>query len=94
HEIIFSTIPNSQLKTVRVRITSPPGTVGDICFFDGNMNQIAKITAANIIDQPWEHELFSNRLYSLRHITPAGPGAEKILNDLTNVSNPYDLIFP
>lgn len=94
HEIIFSTIPNSQLKTVKVRITSQPGTVGDIYLFDGNMNQIGKIAAANIINQPWEQELFCNRLYSLRHLTPAGPGVEKILNDLTNVSNPYDIKFP
>jgi uncharacterized caspase-like protein len=94
HEIIFATIPNSQLKTVQVRITSPAGTSGDICLFDGNMNQIGKISAADITNQPWEHELVCNRLYSLRHITAAGPAAEKILNDLGNVSNPYDLKFP
>jgi len=94
HEIIFSTIPNSQLKTVKVRITSPAGTVGDIGLFDGNMNQIAKINASDITNQPWEHELFCNRLYSVRQLTAAGPAAEKILNDLGNVSNPYDIQFP
>lgn len=93
-EIIFSTIPESQLEKVEVWISVAPGYTGELILKDNKLKPIERHPAAGLTEaNPWKVFLLRNRWYALTHSDGGNEGPPKILGDLDQVSNPYKYTF-
>jgi uncharacterized caspase-like protein len=93
-EIIFSTIPESQLQKVEVWISAAPGYTGNLILKDSNMKSIVSQSAVGLTkENPWKVFLLRNRWYALAHSDGLAEGPPVILKNLDQVSNPYHYTF-
>lgn len=82
-EIIFSTIPLSELELVPVQVIAPPGLTGDLVLFDSLNNEILRTPAAtSVAPTGWAIKLVRNKWYQLR-LEPAQPNPKPNLIELT-----------
>ncbi len=93
-EIVFSTIPESQLEKVEVWISAAPGYTGELVLKDNSMKVIVRKPAAGLTEaNPWKLFLLRNRWYALTHADGGNEGPPKILENLDQVPNPYKYTF-
>jgi len=92
-ELVFSTIPQSELNWVKVRISASPSLQGELVLMDDKFQPIASKPATGLSKQnPWEVTLLRNRWYSLTHKLAGVSSPPKTLI-LDQVPNPYELMF-
>lgn len=93
-EIIFSTIPESQLEKVEVWISVAPGYAGELILKDSRMKEIERHPAAGLDKaNPWKIFLLRNRWYALTHFDGVSEGPPTILKGLNQVPTPYEVTF-
>jgi hypothetical protein len=85
-EVVFYTIPESQLEKIPVRIVAPPGLNGDLVLLDVHGRELDRHPAATaVIGHPeWIVNLVRNRQYQVKH-SLSGPNAQFNIIDLGQV---------
>lgn len=92
-DIVFSTIPESQLERVDVEISVDPKYTGELVLKDNTNNPIVRQPTAGLTkENPWRLRLIRNRWYSLAHVVGGAEGAPQIVN-LEQAPNPYKFVF-
>lgn len=92
-EMIFSTIPQSELNRVRVLISASPVHVGELVLMDDKSQPIAQRSAVGLTKiNPWEVFLLRNRWYSLTHKQGGVTSPPKVLT-LDQVPDPYEVTY-
>ena len=92
-EIVFSTIPESQLERVNVEISVDPKYIGTLILKDNTNKEIVRQPAAGLTKaNPWKIVLLRNRWYSLAHFDGAAEGPPQIIT-LDQAPNPYEFVF-
>ena len=92
-EIVFSTIPASQLDNVEVRVSVDPKYTGTLVLKDDNGREITTQPAAGLTkENPWKIFLVRNRLYLVFHKDANGKGPSQII-DLTQAPNPFEFFY-
>lgn len=92
-DIVFSTMPESQLEKVDVEISVDPKYTGELVLKDNMNNPILRQPAAGLTkENPWRIRLIRNRWYSLSHAVGAVEGPPQTLN-LEQAPNPYKFVF-
>jgi Caspase domain len=92
-EIVFSTIPESQLERVEVWLSVDPKYTGELVLKDNNNLEIVRKQAAGLTkENPWKIVLLRNRWYSLAHVDGGPPRPPQTII-LDQVPNPYEFVF-
>jgi hypothetical protein len=92
-ELVFSTIPHSELNWLKVRISAAPGLQGDLVVKDDKALEIGRRPAAGLSkENPWELSLLRNRWYSLTHVQGGVSSPPKVLT-LDQAPDPYEVTY-
>jgi hypothetical protein len=94
-EIIFSTIPESQLPRIDVWISASPGYNGELVLMDDKMQPIAReVAAGHTKDKPWKVTLLRNRWYAISHSQGGVNSPPKIITlDQADSKKPYEFTY-
>jgi uncharacterized caspase-like protein len=65
--IVFYAPDPTLLSTVTVEVRAAPGLPGDIVLTDGDDEELARRTAAEVAATPWQLSLWTSRLFTLSH---------------------------
>lgn len=92
-ELVFSTIPQSELSWLKVHISASPALQGELILMDDKSHRIGTRPAAGLSkEKPWEINLLRNRWYSLTHELGGVSRPPKILT-LEQAPDPYEVIY-
>lgn len=92
-ELVFSTIPHSELSWLKVRISASPTLQGELVLMDDKSLEILRRPAAGLTkENPWELHLLRNRWYSLTHVQGGDASPPKVLK-LDHAPDPYELTY-
>jgi hypothetical protein len=84
NEIIFSTIPTSELELVPVQIIAPPGLKGELVLSDSFNSEILRTPAAtSIAPTGWAIHLVRTKWYQVKLVPPPPTPPKPNLIDLT-----------
>jgi hypothetical protein len=93
-EIIFSTIPESQLPLVEVWISAAPKHTGELIIRDDKMRHVTNGPATGLTKAaPWKVFLLRNRWYAIFHSIGGKEEGPMILRDLDQVPSPYEVSY-
>ncbi len=92
-ELVFSTIPHSELSWLKVRISASPAYQGELILMDDKSLPIISQPAAGLTkENPWELTLLRNRWYSLTHKQNGVLSKPQILS-LEQAPDPYEFTY-